>query len=470
MIEIKSKIVKSALSVSLVSLIAINFTGCISATGALGIDTSNNVEQDAAFVKGDFKHSADLAYESKDLESDMDESNLLPTLKAGNSYLYAKDYNKSVSMLSEAEDIIKYQREQAMLGSAADYTAKLLLNDAAVDFQASMTASIMLNTYKSLAYMGEGKFSEARIELNRAMDRQRRAKEVYAKLISKQKEAIAEEKKKGKKVDSKKAKSIIGKHYSNLDSFKAYPDFVNPFTTYLAGLFFALEGDYSKSVDLLKEASSMAPDNKVIASDFKMVDGALSGEKIDKKQVWVIFENGLGPIKKEVRVDIPVYLVSKNVSYVGIALPKIRLRQQAYPFISVNSNDTTSKTEIVGEMDRVALTEFKFGYKYIITRAVLSATLKAYAQYQAGKAGGQYASLAMGLFSAFTTHADIRAWSTLPKDFQVTKVDMPTNGELDIAYGANHLTAKVDANAKNAIVYIRIPTAMSVPSVSVVNF
>ena len=221
--------------------IALLTTGCISATGALGIDTSSNIEQDKSFSMGDYNRSATLAVNDKDKDATMDNDNLLPTLKAGNAYLYAKNYEASANLLNEAESIIKYQREQALLGSVGDYTAKLLLNDAAVEFQANMTDSIMMNTYKSLALMSANKFDDARVELNRAIDRQRRAKEVYAELIGKQKEAIAEKSEKSEKksafdfsaglnktINDASTKKKISSHYSNLNSFQAYPDFVNP--------------------------------------------------------------------------------------------------------------------------------------------------------------------------------------------------------------------------------------------------
>jgi len=466
-------------------------TGCISATRAIGIDTSSNKQQDICFAKGDYNKSAALACKDKDKDAKIDNDNLLPTLKAGNAYLFAKDYNASTIFLNEAENIIKYQREQQMLGSIADYTAKLLLNDAAIEFNANMTDSIMLNTYKSLALMSEYKFDDARVELNRAIDRQRRAKEVYAKLIGKQEEVIKEKSKKKAEKSNKRSKKNsfdftegftktlnnqdirkkIDSHYSNLKSFQAYPDFVNPFTTYLAGLYFEINGDYQKSVDLLKEASAMMPKNTVIASDFQMVDAALSGKKITKKYVWVIFENGLAPIKTEFRIDIPVFLVTKKVKYVGIALPKFKSRAEAYPFISVTTSQQKSvHTQVVANMDRVMLTEFKYGYNDIITRAILSTTLKAFAQYVAQKNGGGLLGTAVGLFSALTTHADTRSWSTLPKNFQVARVEMPKNGLLSLKLGENLLEVQIAKNAKNAIVYVRVPTAISIPSLSVINF
>ncbi len=492
---IKEKLKKNAVSIVLLGVLSVTVTGCISATRSLGIDTSSNKEQDKAFIKGDYNTSANLAVKDKDKDAKIDSDNLLPTLKAGNAFLYAKKYQLSKGYLDESENIIKYQREQIMLGSVTDYIEELQLNDAALEYRATMADSIMLNTYKAIDLMAKNDFNNARVELNRAVDRQRRAKEVYAKLIAKQKEAISakekEKGKKGKKVKGKKnnlsimsgigsiltktlndanTTKMIDSHYSNLKSFKAYPDFINPFTTYLAGLYFRITGDYSKSVDLLKEATGMMPKNRVVASDFAMVDKALSGHKIRSKYVWVIFENGLAPLKKEFKVNIPVFLVSNKVNYVGIALPEFEPRNDAYSTITVKAEGSPSaKTEVVAEMDKVFKTEFKYTYNDIVTRAMFSAVLKAYEQYLASKTSS-YLSMAVGAFSALTTHADTRTWTTLPKDFQVARVKMPKNRTVQLQLGQKIKTVHVAKNAKNAIIYVRVPTAMSIPSISVINF
>ena len=449
------------------------FAGC-SGTG------TGHKEYDKEMHSGHYLKAATIVETEKDTEAELDDAHLLATVKAGNGYLYAKDYPRSVAMLDEAEGIIKYHREQILAGDAADTLAKILINDSAVDYHASLTDSIMLNTYKSIDYMILGDNAKARVELNRAIDRQRRAKETYAELIGKQQEAIAKETEgddgsaKTKSMNNPELKKIVNQNYSNLDGFKAYPDFVNPFTTYLAGLFFAIEGDYTKSSNLLKEAHGMAPENKTLETDFQMVEDALNGTPVTENYVWVIYENGLGPIKKELKVNIPLWLVTNKMVYAGIALPRMLDGEQATPDLEVFSNDKMlSKTEIVADIDRVIYTEFNYTYDDVVARAVLSAITKTYAQYAASEYGGEngkYASLAIGLFAAATTAADTRMWSSLPTDFQVTRVKMPENRTLQLKAGTHKINVALGKNAKHSIVYVRIPTTMSMPSYSVANF
>jgi len=427
--------------------------------------------------KGDYHTAAILAMKEKDAGSELDEANLLPTLEAGNNFLYAKEPEQSLKMLDEAERIIKYHNEEILLGSTGDLIAKLMINDAAIDYHGTVTDAVMVNTYKALDYMIEGKMDEARVELNRAVDRQRRAKELYAELIHKQQEAIRAKEQSTKGLDVEKSsenpavQKMIRSRYPQLYAFEAYPDFVNPFTTYLAGVFALIERDYGKAYSLLKEAAGMVPDNPTVASDFLMASAAMQGRPPSGGFVWVIYENGLAPVKEEYRIDIPLYLVSDEVVYTGIALPKMVVRRKATPDLVIEEHGhEVARTQTVAEMDRVILTEFRYKYPDIVTRAIFSALLKTYMQYEMNKQGGSLLGLAASIYQMATTMADTRVWASLPKEFQVARIPMPKDRRLTLHAGAQKIEAAIDPGAKNAIVYVRLPVATAKPGFAVINF
>lgn len=208
----------------------------------------------------------------------------------------------------------------------------------------------MVNTYKALNYASLHDSANTRVEFNRALDRQRRAKDYFRSEIQK-KEANLEK-------ENKEAEDTVYKQYDSLlNDFKAYPDFINPFTTYMAGVYFLLDGDTVKARDLLKESMEMQPSNKQIKSDYKLsnkyLDSSLRESK--EKYAWIIYENGQGMIKDEIRIDIPLFIFSRNVIYTGIALPKIVERSSSYAYLDINGKDTTE----VCNMDNVIKTEFK---------------------------------------------------------------------------------------------------------------
>ncbi|MDD5327708.1 MAG: hypothetical protein PHY02_07840 [Phycisphaerae bacterium] len=385
-----------------------------------------------------------------------------------------QDYPKSTEVFDKAEDMLKFYDEQSKAGDIIGSTA---VNDNVIPYRGEEYDGVMLNTYKALNFMVEGKPDLARVEFNRALDRQRRAKEKFVEEINKLNAELEKNQQENglakANVENPTTHQLLAQKYPNLNNFQAYPDFVNPFATYMAGVFFDLSGDYSKAVDLLKESYGMVGNNPFIAEDFTATEDALNkGAKIENT-VWVIFENGLGPVKEEFRIDLPLFIVTNQVKYVGIALPKLEFRNQAYPYLLVNSDGTEFMTLPVADMDRVVQTEFSKDYPGILTRAIISATAKAVAQYAIEQQGSNAAtalSYAMAAYSFASTAADVRVWTALPKDFQVARLPKPKNGKLKITPpGAIPIDIDIP-QCNNAVVYIKIINNYSIPVCNVMAF
>ena len=165
-----------------------------------------------------------------------------------------------------------------------------------------------------------------------------------------------------------------------------------------------------------------------------------------------------------------MFIVSDEISYTGIALPKMEVRSLATPNLTViNNGKTLGRTKVVADMDRVILTEFHYSYGDIVTRAVFSTLIKTALQYQLNQQNS-YLGLAAALFQMGTTMADTRTWTSIPKEFQVTRVTMPEDHKLLLRSGTHNMNVEIDRNAKHAIIYVRIPTARSLPSYTVINF
>ncbi len=386
---------------------------------------------------------------------------LLWTMQLGCLERLRQNHKKSTEYFDKSEEILNYFDQQNQL---ADSVAKILVSENVVAYLGTEYDGIMVNTYKALNFMTLGRQDLARVEFNRALDRQRRAIEKFAKEVQKLKEQIEQEEEKEeavkKNVENPEIKELIAKTYPGLYEFKAYPDFVNPFATYMAGVFFNLDGDHTKAAPLLKESCGMVSDNEYIAQDLAATEKILNGAGQLSNMVWVIFENGLGPVKEEFRIDIPLFLVTNKVRYVGIALPKLVSRAQACPHLSVKAGGYAYTTQLVADVDRVVQTEFNKDFKGILARAIISATTKAVAQYalqEEGSEGSMFASIFVAIYSFATTTADVRIWTTLPRDFQVARLSIPADRCLTIVPpGAASFEVKIPP-CKNALVYVRMP-------------
>jgi hypothetical protein len=363
---------------------------------------------------------------------------------------------------------------EALAIASGKTAATLLSNDSLRPYAGTQYDRIMVNTYKALNFAAMGDRENARVEFNRALQRQVRAKELFATEIARNEREIAsQERARGttagntqRSMESGQTQRILAEQYTNLDRFQAYPDFVNPFTTYVAGLYFLLEGDHGKALDILKEAHGMLPDNAIVAQDF----AAAHSRQPVTGRVYVLFENGMVPAREETRIDLPLFIVSDHVRYTGIALPRLAFRPAAYPYLEMVSNGTSGRTAPLASMDAVVAAEFKKGLPLVVGRAVASAIAKGAMQYMAQREMGDLAGILAAGYSAISTAADQRIWSSLPKEFQLGVAPMPSDGKLVLRRPSGAEIVVPLPPCVNAIVCVRIPRADALPTAQVIAF
>ncbi|ADG94511.1 putative lipoprotein [Arcobacter nitrofigilis DSM 7299] len=355
-------------------------------------------------------------------------------------------YKKSNGFFDEAEE--KYKQtvdEDTIFDNTLEASKSILVNNNANEYEGNIYEKVMVNTYKALNYASLHDSANTRVEFNRALDRQRRAKDYFRSEIQK-KEANLEK-------ENKEAEDTVYKQYDSLlNDFKAYPDFINPFTTYMAGVYFLLDGDTVKARDLLKESMEMQPSNKQIKSDYKLsnkyLDSSLRESK--EKYAWIIYENGQGMIKDEIRIDIPLFIFSRNVIYTGIALPKIVERSSSYAYLDINGKDTTE----VCNMDNVIKTEFKKRFPAILSEAIANTITKTITQKQLNDSSPLAGFLGF-LYQSFTNRADVRSWTALPKNFQSLRVKLDGK-PIEIKNNEGKIIKEVFIpNDKNALIYVK---------------
>lgn len=435
---------------------------------------------DASFQNGalgstDFSKAVQLAQSKQSKSKNPKKEDLLWSMQLGVIERMNKNYGLSNEYFDKSEEMLNYFDYQ---NKTIDSAAAIVTNENIVPYVGEEYDGIMINTYKALNFMALGNNELARVEFNRALERQRRAAANFASEIAKLKKEIEKEDAKEnsttqKNVDNPEIQELLKNRYSSLFDFKAYPDFVNPFTNYIAGIFFNLVGDYSKATQLLKEAYGMVSDNDYIARDFALTEEILDGKNELKNMVWVIFENGMGPVKEELRIDIPLFVETKKVKYVGIALPKLTFREEAFPYLDIEAEGKSYKTLQAANMDRVIQTEFEKDFKGILTRAIISATSKAVAQYalsKQGDSGANAVSFLVAAYSFATTAADVRIWTTLPKDFQAARLNIPENRLIKInPPGGQSFQIEIPP-CNNALVYVKIPFRQAKPVYDIITF
>jgi len=433
------------------------------------------IKVDTLIAKGEYKKAALSAEKNIDKGDTYGRNNLLWKLESGSAYSYAEDYNRSLVALDDSEALMKHFREEVLAKDVAQTLGALLVNDTTRPYIGTEYDGIMVNTYKAIDYMAKDNMDSARVEFNRAIDRQRRAKIFFSKMIEKEKEAIRskenESANKGENlsIPDETVNEKLLQSYPSLHNFEPYPDFVNPTTTYLAGLFAKANGDTSKADYLLKEAYGMMPKNESVKADFL-------NEELNQT-VWLVFENGQAPVLKEWRIDFPIWIFSSNLSYISLALPKLIERETAWSYLNVNfDTNKTIKTEFLSSMDRVIKTEFTKSYNSVVSRAILSAATKTAINYTLeknsnGSNGIELIRFIAAVYQIASTQADTRIWSTLPKEFQLARFKRPNSGNITITTSNNILVKNIALpDTKNILIYVKIATPSSIPSVRVIPF
>ncbi|EAB5361034.1 hypothetical protein IDC64_000814 [Campylobacter jejuni] len=366
------------------------------------------------------------------------------------------DFNKSNVFFDAAEESYKYDVDLENVGSkATKFVGTTLLNDTIVDYDGSLYERIMVNIYKALNYMEEDDYENARVEFNRALMRQDKAKEYFAKEIEKNR-ADLDKAKEDKNYDKNMNENskVIEAQYDNLfKEFDTTKNFINPYATYLASIFFFMDKDYRKAADLFREVSIIYPKNKTIKKEAKIFKEYATKIKVKKakKYVFVVYENGFGVVKDEFALTLP-FIVDKKIISTNIALQTLKKREASFANLNINGQNTNDFVDL----DNIVATEFKINMPAMIAKALAQTIIKTTLNVAVANndSTGGWLSLATAVATAATNKADVRSWRGLPKSIAIATIENDGNLEIKDPQGNILFQKSLDKN-KNALVIVR---------------
>lgn len=363
-----------------------------------------------------------------------DDKDLLWLTQAGVSAFSAGD-ESTLDLLEKSENLFSKYEGEGLLARGGAQVGATMVNDNAMAYKGNIYEGVFLNYYKALAQMEMGEANATRVELNRANDRQRRAKDYYTKQIN---EAINEENERYAKSSARgvvdrdssqrQASRQLESKYSNLRQFRAFDGFINPAVSYVSGLYFALIGD-SKGIDYLKESYGItkletiandldyltSPHFKAnakssrdfitsleISGDEKSSDNNDENTEEDKAQnqmlqnqiledeleklessefyTWIVLEEGRQPYKSEFKISLPI-VTAEGIYHFGVALPQLEGGISFASHYTLESSPNSLRKESseffeLADTDKIIATEFEKRLNAIIARAFVSSSLK----------------------------------------------------------------------------------------------
>jgi len=349
-----------------------------------------------------------------------------------------------------AEKRIKYYESQAKL-SLSKETTGLVTNLAAIPYEGTGYDRVMLNTYQALNYLQLGQTDAALVEL-------RQANEAQQAELTRNTRRINSARKSARQLNSNilrtekdiNTQAALSKLQPSLNM--DYGPFVNPFTDFLHALcLWSLADDQSENALVsLRRIYATLGSPPFISDEIKLVDRLLS-DKNHSDLTYVIFETGVAPIRREIRLDIPLY--DRDLPYVGAAFPRLEPRGNLISS-SVATGKTKTDATMICEMDAVIGDDFRSELPGVIIRTIASAALKASTTKQAGDKNGDLGIIAGTVYQAFSTKADLRTWTSLPKAFAVTRVETPSNRKLTLLVGSQKSEIVVN-NGQVSVVYVK---------------
>jgi hypothetical protein len=286
-------------------------------------------------------------------------------------------------------------------------------------------------------------------------------------------------------LSSSQLQETIRRSYGSPSQWSVFPEFIVPTSTYLHGLYFLANArtssDYERAATSLRRVAEMVPQSEVLARDAHWASTRAQGRpnasttaEVTGPQVWVLYENGLGPVLREERFDVPLVLYHDNQqlpAYTGIALPQYVSRAPVPGNLVISDAAGNSvRTERIADMGRVFRTEMKERFPGILARALSSAVTKALIQSEAAEQFGTVGLLGSAAFALVTTQADLRGWQALPDHWQAARIERPDTGRLTLNGGdGRHLGSVTVPEQPFTIIYIKEPTASAGATVMIID-
>jgi hypothetical protein len=435
-------------------------TLCLTATACAGISGNDRAAMTTQIAQGDFRAASAAATQIAISDPKGTAEDLPYALEAAAVYLHTGTPRQTTQVLDGAETLMK-DAEAARFNTG---------------YRFNSYDGTMVNTYKALAFLATGDRASARVELNRADDRQRRATELFESEIASQRQKLEERGQGGADMGAAlrtaTADASVQQQLAELGRYSGYEPFVNPFATFMHGIFFTYAGETSsdreKGLQSLRRVRDMAGPGAGLEEE---ISAAGRGSR-PAPRVWVVLENGGSATFRQNNITFPVPVKTRSgtiASAVTVALPQFVPGQQAARMIYASGAGGPVATRRMADFDAVMASEFRRRYPTIIGTAVVEAVLKTAMQQVAGQTGNGALMLLAAVASNIST-TDTRSWTALPHEFQFAGMVPPSSGKLTLQGEGGAPIGSVDVPVDApSIVYIKMQRAGARPEVQVIR-
>ncbi len=394
-------------------------------------------------------------FEDKRAKVDKNDDTIYTGLNVGALARHCDELKLSNYFFDKAEEAYKYDVDLQGLGKkGAKALSSTLINEGVNDYEGTLYERIMVNVYKGLNFMSLKDFANARVEFNRALMRQDKAKEYFAKEIEANRKEFDEAK------QDANYEQNMGNNYNTISAqyehlmrdFTTTKDFINPYATYMASVFFFLDEDYRRGADLFKEVALINSHNAEFHKEFNVFNqyaNSTNPQRL-KKYLFIVLESGFGAGLEEWAISVP-FIFDNQIISSPLALPVLKKRSNSYNYLVANG----TKTADFVDFDNIIATEFKINSPFIIGKALSSMIAKTTLSAAVAKNDptGGFLSIAANIFTNTTTRADVRFWNSLPKYAKIVMIE--NKGRVVIQADDGTSVFESDLPDKNLLIVVR---------------
>ena len=412
---------------------------------------------------------------------DYDAEQLLTSLHLAMALRAAGRFEASQTAFDRAESQLLWKSDA--IASVEDLLAAgftLVGNDLMVSYQGTIYDGVLVNTFKALNAMQGDDLARARVELNRADQRQENAVHQLAAKVGAL--AVEEDEEQYQEQVNRSMEEVmdpegpVAARLQAVQSLGRYRGLRNPFTDWLHGVFRLAAGEANRASNLFRNAAVLEGQrNRHVLADLVEAERVASGGARTDGRVWVIHEDGTGPYLEEFRFDLPIY-TGDGVLVVSAALPEFRPGAQAAGSLRIHVAGQEYRSEPLLNVDRYAATEFQAGYDSVVFKAVAGTVIRSLIQLEIQRQSREQGGLASVLnvvapiASAVVTQADTRIWRALPHSVGVASLVRPDDGRMRISAGSGAARELILPPGRFVLVVVKTIRTDVPPAVHVAAF
>lgn len=416
-----------------------------------------NEKFNSNFDNGQYEQAAEIMASATIMNKEANNF-YLGGLQCGNGYLWANNPEKTEQCFAASDSVLSGEQEEDSSYKIKNYE------------------KIMSKTYQGInAISQQDKFTKQLF--NQAYDFQKDNINDSGEEIESLREQFAKDQEKLQEAgvsDMPSMDSLVAEIEAQpidvANSVAPMKDFANPYTTWLMALYDGATGDKNNANNGMKRVAEFAPENKFIKSDI---------QGLDKGSVYIVFENGkVGPVKKRSLVPDSLKVLTQPLSAIGVnagielTIPDLFPGTKALDNLLVSTDKEQVETQFLASVDSIVKTDLDKYKTSNIMKSVAFEVGKIAAATVAGIAANRAAKdspfrdiatvAAVTAVMSVKKPWDLRSWDSIPNEIQTARVSMPSNHEILIN---NNFSIEIPEEAKNAIVFIRIPTRNAVPGI-----